>query len=366
MKKAPHESAAAALREVDRLARSIDRQWELTAATSAATVFREHDRRIQAELATIQKSLTAFDRTSAQSMLRAMNDQNSAVAAIDRVLAEDKLRAKAAYELVAQWSNPAKFALPDDVMAMLANADQAQRQLAAMTATVSAMSQPLIAQISAAKQLFEQPTLRTLMRELANIDQLASLSFASTWDADRREMQLAAIDAIISVERQPEAQPADSQWPRLTLGDALALFSILLSFLMYTRQGIDSEQATAQVLAAIQNSQAQTLAAIESAQAQDEDHDQQILALLNQLLDQMPVVDGPQCVVHRPARVRTERGGGRIIAMVGPKQVVTCLDHEGKWLRIRYHDWQASRDVEGWVLKKHVRRVPLTANTPAE
>jgi len=67
---------------------------------------------------------------------------------------------------------------------------------------------------------------------------------------------------------------------------------------------------------------------------------------------------------ERAVAVRhSPRNGEKVVGVLLPNQVVTELDHRGKWLQVEFQDHKAGVPFVGWVLKKHVRRVSSKRQT---
>lgn len=66
-------------------------------------------------------------------------------------------------------------------------------------------------------------------------------------------------------------------------------------------------------------------------------------------------------VLERVATVRlSPRAGASIEGKLLPREVVTLVSEEGKWIEIRYFHWVLKEYQTGWVLKKYFTRVPAS------
>jgi hypothetical protein len=87
----------------------------------------------------------------------------------------------------------------------------------------------------------------------------------------------------------------------------------------------------------------------------------QVEKLTQKIMEQLDENDGAlsERVVRDRLAVIRERpqSGSRIVTKIFPNQVVTVLDEEGKWIRIRYYDFVQEEFYEGWALKKYFSRV---------
>lgn len=165
---------------------------------------------------------------------------------------------------------------------------------------------------------------------------------------------LASVDEQLEViELALQATSAGSApvtgWPAsqklLSPADWLNLFLAVLGLLGTVWGLIDSAETERRILDAIEQGKASGDARL-----------LKIESLLHQVLIAAATVQEPIYVVNHQARVRSRKGGGLDVAVAYPNQRVTCVAHDGKWFKVRYHDYVDDRDVEGWVRKKHLHR----------
>jgi len=66
-------------------------------------------------------------------------------------------------------------------------------------------------------------------------------------------------------------------------------------------------------------------------------------------------------VLDRVATVRARPGSGASVeSNLLPREVVTLVSEQGKWIEVRYYHWSLKAYKTGWVLKKYLTRVPAS------
>lgn len=136
--------------------------------------------------------------------------------------------------------------------------------------------------------------------------------------------------------------------------DALAILSLLLTFLILAYQ----EYSNAQQQAKTEAFQAQTTAALQ-VQAQKI---QSLSILLEAALVQAAQAPEDRFVVReRTATIRSKpEHGAAVEGKLLPNEVVRAIDYNGKWVEIEYYHWLHEKYRTGWILKKYLERVPTS------
>jgi hypothetical protein len=66
-------------------------------------------------------------------------------------------------------------------------------------------------------------------------------------------------------------------------------------------------------------------------------------------------------VLDRVATVRARPGSGASVeSNLLPREVVTLVSEQGKWIEVRYYHWSLKEYKTGWILKKYLTRVPAS------
>lgn len=88
---------------------------------------------------------------------------------------------------------------------------------------------------------------------------------------------------------------------------------------------------------------------------------EQVEQLTQEIMKQIEKEDEslPERVVRERMAVIREKpkSSAAVVTKIFPNQVVTVLDEQGKWIRIRYYDFLKEEFYEGWALKKYFSRV---------
>lgn len=134
--------------------------------------------------------------------------------------------------------------------------------------------------------------------------------------------------------------------------DLMTLLSFIVGVLFFIYQEYSSNQWQASVDSKLD---AHTLAFAQQAKKLES------LSLLLELAlaKEARIVDTRFVTLERGAIVykRSESGApkkGRLL----PREVVTLVSEDGKWIEVRYYDWSSREYATGWVLKKYFARVP--------
>jgi hypothetical protein len=153
------------------------------------------------------------------------------------------------------------------------------------------------------------------------------------------------------------AESAPKRPRRLSPEMWLSIFGVLLAILVPIWQKMDSDATEARLTAKI-----------EGVSAQLEDQEQrsaQRLEALVRVVDRMMEQSVPKAaddvdfvVRSRVALIRSVgKSGSRVVAEVFPNQVVKLVSEDGKWIEVRYFDWNAQEERTGWAMKKYFLRV---------
>lgn len=206
-----------------------------------------------------------------------------------------------------------------------------------------------------------QEALRAI--RLPMIDPASAATIAQLWGEAGVERQLRAlgIDAEGFVTDNQVVGVSESGAQRIAATgriahlDPWALFSIILTILIFFYQNRDSAQMEARLSGQIQ--------AVGQAQ---EKQIEALSVLLHTLIDQDAHSAGTRFVVRgRVASVRVApESGATVIASAFPNQVVRLIEERGKWIEIEYYDFILQRNHTGWALKKYFIRVRDSAGTP--
>lgn len=134
--------------------------------------------------------------------------------------------------------------------------------------------------------------------------------------------------------------------------DAVALVSLLLSFLFFLYQEISSRQDKAKT----EVFQMETTAALQMQTQQI----QALTVLIEKALVQAAQEPEERLVVReRPATVRLKpEYGSAVEGRLMPNEVVRSIEKDGKWVEVEYYHWLHEEYRTGWVMKKYLERVP--------
>ena len=136
--------------------------------------------------------------------------------------------------------------------------------------------------------------------------------------------------------------------------DALAILSLLLTFLIFIYQESFSQQDKRKD----EEFQTQTSQILEIQANQI--HSLTVL-LERALVGAAQTHDERFVVRERTATVRSKPEHGAVVeGKLLPNEVVKALDKKGKWIEIEYYHWLHEEYRTGWVLKKYLERVPAS------
>ncbi|KYP12275.1 MAG: hypothetical protein A0129_02815 [Limnobacter sp. CACIAM 66H1] len=143
--------------------------------------------------------------------------------------------------------------------------------------------------------------------------------------------------------------------------DALAILSLLLTFLIFIYQESSSQQDKRKT----EEFQTQTSQILEIQANQI----RSLTVLLERALVAAAQAHDERFVVReRTATVRSKpEHGAAVEGKLLPNEVVKALDKKGKWIEVEYYHWLHEEYRTGWVLKKYLERVPANysqARTP--
>lgn len=155
---------------------------------------------------------------------------------------------------------------------------------------------------------------------------------------------------------EPSVRPERGIFSRKQ-ADAVALFSLLLTLLIFFYQEVSSQQDKAKT-EAFQTEATKT----QQVQAQQI---QSLTVLIERALIQAAKVQEERFVVReRIAAVRSEpEHGAFVLGKLLPNEVVRAIDKDGKWIEVEYYHWLHEEYRTGWVLKKYLDRVPASRAT---
>ena len=169
------------------------------------------------------------------------------------------------------------------------------------------------------------------------------------FEAFRDSWELAVeADFVEHGDRGPGLRAAKSVFarlPQLSPSDFATLVSILLTILIY----LDTLQSTSEAEARL-HSEMETAANERAAFAAE------VRIALERVISQRP---SPQKYVslERAVSVRESPSSGAVVvARIEPRQLVSSVGSQGKWIRVEYLDGEAGV-AYGWALKKYFKRV---------
>lgn len=194
--------------------------------------------------------------------------------------------------------------------------------------------------------------------KIPTLDLAASAAIARLWGPEGMRQQLelldveeSAIDALLpssETSGRSHIRREDlmtTQVGRISLSNWVAIISALFALWVWMES-----RDTDKKIDAIMNGVAQTdrrLAAMER--------------LLESVLSQsrVPHESAQEFVVRsRVALIRrTGKHGSGVTAEALPNQTVELVSEDGKWIEVRYFDWNAHEERTGWALKKYFARV---------
>jgi len=234
---------------------------------------------------------------------------------------------------------------------------------------------------SSVKELREMMDGSSWMKQLKMpiIDAASAAAVAKTWGLegalreisslglDAQTMQAFAasfssagnVDAWRATEddNDGDSQGATKAFRRLSPEMWLSIFSVLLAILVPIWQKMDSDATEARLTAEVKG-----------VSTQLDDHEKKSaerLEALTRLVDRMMEQSTNKAAgeVHFVVRSRVAliravgKSGSHIVAEVFPNQVVIQVSESGKWIEVRYFDWNAQEERTGWALKKYFTRV---------
>lgn len=81
------------------------------------------------------------------------------------------------------------------------------------------------------------------------------------------------------------------------------------------------------------------------------------------LVQEAKRIDVRFVVLDRVAVVRSEpKHGSAVVGKLLPREVVTPVSEQGKWIQFEYYHWLMQEYQTGWALKKYFKRVPTAYN----
>ncbi|WP_018907481.1 SH3 domain-containing protein [Variovorax paradoxus] len=194
--------------------------------------------------------------------------------------------------------------------------------------------------------------------KIPTLDLAASAAIAKLWGPDgmRRQLELldveeSAINALVPApaaggrSHLPGEDLMSRQVARISLSNWVAIISALFALWVWMES-----QETDKEIDAIKDGVAQSnqrLAAMEM--------------LLKSVLSQSKVPhEHAQEFVARSRVVlirKAGKHGAGVVAEALPNQTVELVSEDGKWIEVRYFDWNAHEERIGWALKKYFKRV---------
>lgn len=146
------------------------------------------------------------------------------------------------------------------------------------------------------------------------------------------------------------ADTADGSFLSRRQSDTVALVSLLLTLI--------SIWMTAQIFLYQERTGDERQAANEQEMARKAKQLESLNALVEKVLERVANDRVERFVVRdRPAAVRSKPQAGDEWKLM-PREVVTPVDSQGKWIKVEYYHWAAQEYRTGWVLKKYLQRVP--------
>ncbi|MBJ7575668.1 SH3 domain-containing protein [Luteimonas sp. MC1828] len=171
--------------------------------------------------------------------------------------------------------------------------------------------------------------------------------------SDEFDEQLVELCTVLANVRAAEAEGNCG----LTWEQWLALASAVMTILMFWYQLRDSEAMEKRLSDATAAGGSQIAALIE---ANARVTDARLVELTAAIEELKPGRHGPPAsqyaVIVDVLRVRAKPEGAQI-ALAHANQIVTVTDQRGRWLRVRYYDYQDARLVEGWCRKHHLQLI---------
>ncbi|MBN8800441.1 MAG: hypothetical protein ABS96_30310 [Lysobacteraceae bacterium SCN 69-123] len=181
------------------------------------------------------------------------------------------------------------------------------------------------------------------------LDQAPSIELSS----EELDEQLVELSVVLADVRAAEAEGNGG----LTWEQWLALASAIMAILMFWYQLRDSEAMEKRLSDAIAAGDSRIEARIE---AHARVTDARLAELTTAIEELKPGRHGPSAsqyaVIVDILRVRAKPEGAEI-AQTHANQIVTVTGQRGRWLRVRYYDYQDARLVEGWCRKHHLQLI---------
>jgi hypothetical protein len=213
--------------------------------------------------------------------------------------------------------------------------------------------------------------------KLPIIDAASAAAVAKTWGMEGalREISSLGLDAqtmqafatsfagmgnvgVWEADDDAGDKPGAAKGPRRLSPEMwLSIFCVLLAILVPIWQKMDSDAAEARLNAEIKGISVQL-----------DDHEKKSaerLEALTRMVDRMMEQSATKAmgevdfvVRSRVALIRAAgKSGSHVVAEVFPNQVVKLVSENGKWIEVRYFDWNAQEERSGWALKKYFLRV---------
>jgi hypothetical protein len=181
------------------------------------------------------------------------------------------------------------------------------------------------------------------------LDQVPTVDFSS----EELDEQLVELSAVLADVRAAEAEGKGG----LTWEQWLAIASVIMTILMFWYQLRDSEAMEKRISDATAAGDSRIEGLVEAhARATDT----RLAELTTAIKELEPDRHGPPAsqyaVIVDILRVRAKPEGAEI-ARAHANQIVTVTGERGRWLRVRYYDYQDAHLIEGWCRKHHLQLV---------
>lgn len=171
------------------------------------------------------------------------------------------------------------------------------------------------------------------------------------------DKQLSDFDASIQQLPRGDSTEGQGRASGLSLDQYVALVGLLLSLFGVLLGILALIDTRAQGRLAAQQ-HATEAARLARTGAEDRAYRDRLISAIDALAQRIPTQQLSYVVGPRSATIRSQPGAGCILGRVHPNQVVTVTEHEGRWMKLTYRDHLGERDVEGWVLKHYLVRLP--------
>jgi hypothetical protein len=165
--------------------------------------------------------------------------------------------------------------------------------------------------------------------------------------------QIGELSAVLANVRAAETEGNGG----LTWEQWLALVGAIMTILMFWYELRDSAAMEGRLLESIAAGNSQTQNRIETYSQTTEAKLAELTAAIEELKPSSHVPSADQYAVIVDALPIRSRPEGEKIARIYANQIVTVTGQRGRWLRVRYYDYQNARLVEGWCRKHHLQRI---------